>query len=224
MHRIPIGIDVDVFRPRDDESRLAARARFGLPDSAFVLGSFQKDGIGWGDGLEPKLIKGPDVLLAVAERVAEQVPELHVLLTGPARGYVQGRPGASRDPVPSRAPPRRRRRCAQVYPAIDVCLVASRDEGGPRAVLESMATRVPLVTTKVGQAADLVRHGENGWMVEPEDVDGLVAWTLHVAGAPRSDSSLSSPRARATAEDNSYDALRPRWRALLDGFVALPDA
>ena len=26
---------------------------------------------------------------------------------------------------------------------------------------------------------------------------------------------------RATAEENSYPALRPRWRALLDGFVAL---
>ena len=116
----------------------------------------------------------------------EPVPELYVLLTGPARGYV--RSGLDRLGIPYRhlllpdvdavAP---------VYSAIDVCLVASRDEGGPRAVLESMASRVPLVTTRVGQAADLVRHGENGWMVEPEDVEGLVAWTLHVAGAPRSD-------------------------------------
>ena len=37
-----------------------------------------------------------------------------------------------------------------------------------------MAVGVPLVTTRVGQAADLVRHGENGWMVDAEDVDGLV--------------------------------------------------
>ena len=83
-----------------------------------------------------------------------------------------------------------------MYPAIDVCLVASRDEGGPRAVLESMATRVPLVTTRVGQAADLVRSGENGWMVEPEDVDGLVDAIGRIAAAPR-------PRARP----------RPRRRA-----------
>ena len=223
VHRIPIGIDVDAFRPRDDESRLAARARFGLPGSAFVLGSFQKDGIGWGDGLEPKLIKGPDVLLAVAERVAEQVPELHVLLTGPARGYV--RAGLERLGIPYRhALLPDVDAVAQVYPAIDVCLVASRDEGGPRAVLESMATRVPLVTTKVGQAADLVRHGENGWMVEPEDVDGLVEWTMYVAGAAAGELEPVLAAGRATAEDNSYDALRPRWRALLDGFVALPDA
>ena len=222
VHRIPIGIDIDVFGPRDDAARLAARARLGLPTSAFVVGSFQKDGVGWAEGMEPKLIKGPDVLLAVSERLAGAVPELYVLLTGPARGYV--RSGLDRLGIPYRhlllpdvdavAPE---------YSAIDVCLVASRDEGGPRAVLESMASRVPLVTTRVGQAADLVRHGENGWMVEPEDVDGLVAWILHVSGAPRSDLERVLDAGRATAENNSYAALRPRWRALLDGFVALPE-
>jgi glycosyltransferase involved in cell wall biosynthesis len=223
VHRIPIGIDSGVFRPRDDASRRAARARFDLPDSAFVMGSFQKDGVGWGEGLEPKLIKGPDVLLAVAERVARQVPELHVLLTGPARGYV--RAGLERLGIPYRhAFLPDVEALAEVYPAIDVCLVASRDEGGPRAVLESMATHVPLVTTRVGQAADLVRHGENGWMVEPEDADGLAAWTLHVARATDAELEPVLAAGRATAEDNSYDALRPRWRALLDGFVTMPDA
>ena len=161
------------------------------------------------------------MLLAVAERVAEQVPELHVLLTGPARGYVRG--GLDRLGIPYRhALLPDVDAVAEVYPGIDVCLVASRDEGGPRAVLESMATRVPLVTTRVGQAADLVRHGENGWMVEPEDVDGLVHWIQHVASSSESDLEPVLAAGRAVAECSSYDALRPRWRALLNGFVALP--
>ena len=222
VHRIPIGIDVEAFRPRDDRTRRASRARASLPASAFVVGSFQKDGVGWGEGLEPKLIKGPDVLLAVAERLAELVPELHFLLTGPARGYVQT--GLERLGIPYRHLLLSDvEEVADVYSAIDVCLVASRDEGGPRAVLESMATRVPLVTTRVGQAADLVRHGENGWMVEPEDVDGLVEWMLHVASASESDLEPVLAAGRALAERCSYDALRPRWRGLLDGFVALPE-
>jgi glycosyltransferase involved in cell wall biosynthesis len=223
VHRIPIGIDVEAFRPRDDASRAMARARLGLPDDAFVVGSFQKDGVGWGEGSEPKLIKGPDVLLDVVSHLMGERRELHVLLTGPARGYV--RAGLERLGVPHRhvlLPDVES--VAEAYHAVDVCLVTSRDEGGPRAVLEAMATRVPLVTTRVGQAADLVRHGENAWMVEPEDVDGLVRWTLHVAEASAAELGPVLGAGRLLAEATSYDALRPRWRALLDGFVALPEA
>ena len=35
----------------------------GIPEDYTVIGSFQKDGKGWGEGLKPKLIKGPDILL-----------------------------------------------------------------------------------------------------------------------------------------------------------------
>jgi glycosyltransferase involved in cell wall biosynthesis len=219
LHRIPIGIDVEAFRFRTPESRSAARRSLGVPESAFVVGSFQKDGVGWGEGLEPKLIKGPDVLLAAAERLRDRVPELVVLLTGPARGFVIA--GLERLGIAYRhtllpgvdA-------VAQAYEAIDACLVTSRDEGGPRAVLEAMATGVPLVTTRVGQAADLVRHGENGWMVEVEDVDGLVEWTARVADAPANELDAVLRGGRETAEANSYDSLRPRWRELFRGFVS----
>jgi glycosyltransferase involved in cell wall biosynthesis len=198
----------------------AARRAFDLPDSAFVVGSFQKDGVGWDEGLEPKLIKGPDVLVDVAARVHAKVSDLVVLLTGPSRGYVKA--GLERAGVPYRhvlLPDVDA--VARAYEAIDVCLVASRDEGGPRAVLESMATGVPLVTTRVGQAADLVQHDVNGWMVEVEDVEALTDAVVHVAHAPVEELEHVRAAGRATAEINSYPALRPRWRALLDGFVAM---
>ncbi len=222
VHRIPIGIDVDAFPLRDPGAVREARSRFGLPVSAFVVGSFQKDGVGWGEGLEPKLIKGPDVLLAVAERLRDLVPELCFLLTGPSRGYV--RAGLERLGIPYRhALLDDVDAVASAYEAIDVCVVASRDEGGPRAVLEAMATGVPLVTTRVGQAADLVEHGVNGWMVEVEDVEALAGSIVHVAEAPSDELERVRVAGRATAEESSYPALRPLWRALLDGFVALGD-
>jgi glycosyltransferase involved in cell wall biosynthesis len=223
VHRIPIGIDVETFPLVGVAARAAARAALGLPETAFVAGSFQKDGVGWGDGLEPKLIKGPDVLLAAAERLRERIPELAFLLTGPSRGYVKE--GLERLGVPYRhvlLPDIDA--LAQAYHAIDVCLVTSRDEGGPRAVLEAMSTGVPLVTTKVGQGADLVRHGENGWMVSVEDAEGIATWTVHVADAQASELNRVLRAGRATAEGSSYEALLPRWRALLHGFVAMPEA
>ena len=110
----------------------------------------------------------------------------------------------------------------EAYAAIDVCLVSSRDEGGPRAVLEAMATGVPLVSTRVGQAVDLVRDGENGWLAEVEDVDALVELAARVASAPADELVRMRAAGRRTAEETSYVALRPRWRELLTGFVAVP--
>jgi glycosyltransferase involved in cell wall biosynthesis len=220
VHRIPIGIDVDAFVPVTPGARAAARRSFGLPESAFVVGSFQKDGVGWGEGLEPKLIKGPDVLLAAAERLRDRVPELWFLLTGPSRGFVSA--GLERLGIPYRhryLPSTEA--VVEAYHAIDLCLVASREEGGPKAVLESMATGVPLVTTRVGQAVDLVRHGVDGFMVEVEDVDGLAGFAAQVAEAPATELDRIRAAGIGTARENSYESLRPRWRALLDGFVAM---
>lgn len=220
LHRIPIGIDVEAFPLRTAKSSARARLELDLPSSAFVVGSFQKDGVGWGEGREPKLIKGPDVLLRTLEQVAARVPELVVLLTGPARGYV--RTGLERLGIPHRhvlLPDVDS--VARAYDAVDVCLVTSRDEGGPRAVLESMATGVPLVSTRVGQGADLVRDGENGWLVDVEDVDGLVELTVRVADAAEADLEEIRREGRRTAEENSYRALAPRWLDLFRGFVEL---
>ncbi len=222
VHRIPIGIDTAAFRPRTARRREAARRTLGLPESAFVVGSFQKDGVGLGEGLEPKLVKGPDVLVDVAQRLRERVPDVWLLLTGPARGYV--RAGLERAGVPyvHRLLPSVES-VAEAYDAIDLCLVTSREEGGPKAVLESMAKRVPLVTTRVGQAPELVRHGENGWLADVEDVDALVQWSARIAEAPAGSLEPMLELGRRTAEENSYDGLRPRWRRLLEGFVAIPE-
>jgi glycosyltransferase involved in cell wall biosynthesis len=222
VFRIPIGVDTARFRRRDAYSRAQVRRDLGLPESAFVVGSFQKDGVGWGEGLEPKRIKGPDVLLDVAVRLVREVPELVVLLTGPARGYVAA--GLERLGVPFRhAPLPDLDAVARAYWAIDLCLVTSRDEGGPKAVLESMATGVPLVTTRVGQAADLVRNGENGWLCEIEDAEGLAAAGAHVARAPAAVLEPVVAAGLETASACSWGALRPRWQALFDGFVATGD-
>lgn len=213
VHRIPIGIDLERFPRADAAGRAASRRELDLPESAFVVGSFQKDGVGWGEGLEPKSIKGPDVLVAALALLAERVDDLVVLLTGPARGYV--RRGLAERGIPHvhRLLPDRDA-LARAYRALDATVVASRQEGGPKSVLESMATEVPLVSTRAGQATELVVDGVNGLLVDVEDADGLATALARVRG----DSALvATVRAggRATAVENSHAALGPRWEALL---------
>ena len=76
---------------------------------------------------------------------------------------------------------------------------------------------------RAGQATDLVRHGENGWLAEVDDVEALVEATAGVAALAADALTPVLREGRATAEANSYESLRPRWSELLRGFVAMPE-
>lgn len=205
--RIPLGVDTALFRPPTAAERQAARARMGVPDGAFCLGSFQKDGIGWGQGLAPKLIKGPDVFVETAARLARQFP-IFVLLTGPARGFVMQ--GLQRHSVPFRHifhdhyPS-----IVASYQALDLYLVTSREEGGPQALLESMACSVPLVSTRVGMAEDVIVDGENGALAEVDDIETLTALAADLLSNPaKAEMFKLKGQARAALYDWSLASLQ----------------
>jgi glycosyltransferase involved in cell wall biosynthesis len=212
VFKIPIGVELERFPLVEEPTRA-----FSVQGSAFVIGSFLKDGVGMDDGVEPKLLKGPDTFVAVVERLREAIPEIFVLMTGPARGYVRGE-------LDRRGIPHRhvllgsRDELARAYGTVDVCLVCSRQEGGPKAVLEAMASGVPLVSTRVGQATELVIDDENGLLADVDDVHALVAAVVRVHDDVELRARLRRA-GRATAEAHAEERLDPLWAELLDGFV-----
>ncbi|WED26878.1 glycosyltransferase family 4 protein [Vibrio sp. DW001] len=168
---VPLGVDLDCFKPAlySGNSKIIESAK--LQKDTVIIGSFQKDGNGWGEGLDPKLIKGPDILCDVIERLAERY-NIFVLLTGPARGYVKHRLDVSKIPyqhdfldVPTKV--------AEYFQEIDLYMVTSREEGGPKSILESMACGVPLISTKVGMAPDMIINGENGFLIDLDNTDEI---------------------------------------------------
>lgn len=162
--RVPLGVDLCRFRSPSADERKEARMAFGVPDGHVCIGSFQKDGVGWGEGMLPKLIKGPDIFAETAIRLAKDFP-VFVLLTGPARGYVKQRLGSAGIPYAHHNLPRADM-VSIAYRALDLYLVTSREEGGPKAILESLASGVPLVSTRVGLAEDVVNDGINGSLTD----------------------------------------------------------
>ncbi len=215
---IPIGFQQAWFCPPTPQQRRRIRQRLGLPEEALVVGSFQKDGVGWGEGLEPKMIKGPDVLVAALRLLKARLPNVHVLLTGPARGYVKRELTASGIPY-RHVQLRAYRDTADMYHALDAYMVTSRQEGGPKAVLESMASGVPVVSTRVGQATDLVQHGRNGCLVDREDREGLAHWTEQVLTDSTLRAAILAGGAQ-TAAANCYEAQHELWREFFGPMVA----
>jgi len=217
IHRIPIGINPAFFKKQTAEGRMRARERLGIPQSAVVVGSFQKDGQGWGEGMEPKWVKGPDVFLETLGILKLKVPELFVLLTGPARGFVKE--GLTRRGIPYKHFLfSNYSEIGSFYEAIDAYIVASREEGGPKSILESMISGVPIVSTKVGQAIDLVWHDVNGFLADVGDCETLAALTERVL----TDSMLRNKittNAYQTAQMQTYQAQIPEWEKYFRGFV-----
>ena len=169
---IPLGVDTNIFK-LDKNSGIK-----DLPINSVVIGSFQKDGNGWGAGDNPKLIKGPDIFCEVVERLSKRY-NIFVLLTGPSRGYVKNRLEKLNikyrhdllENVNS---------LVDYYNSIDLYIITSREEGGPKALLESFACGVPLVSTKVGMTPELIDHNENGYLVDIEDVEELYSYACKI--------------------------------------------
>lgn len=181
---IPLGVDTRVFRRSDNGERESLRAALGIRSDEFVIGSFQKDGEGWGLGLKPKLIKGPDVLVETAFELAKH-HKIHLLLTGPARGYVKNeltKHGIAYTHVPYL---RDNRDIAQYYRALDVYLGTARIEGGPMQIFESWASGIPYVGAEIGLLPDVATDGHDAIFAPIGDTIALARGIENIIEDPK---------------------------------------
>lgn len=66
----------------------------------------------------------------------------------------------------------------------DAFLMTSDYEGLPMTVLEAMAAGLPIVSTKAGGIADVVRDGQNGFLIECEDEAGFIDAVSKLCNTP----------------------------------------
>lgn len=204
---IPLGVDLDLFKPVTETSRRFTLERLGIPQDRFVIGSFQKDGVGWGEGLEPKLEKGPDVFVEAVARLKHLNP--FVLLTGPSRGYMM-QELAARGIEYKHVYLKQFGELPSMYHALDIYLIASRVEGGPKALLEGWASGVPIVSTRVGMVPDIARDNETALLADVEDVNTLARHVERLHDDPTLRKKLAS-QALKEVTHYSWDHIARRY-------------
>lgn len=76
--------------------------------------------------------------------------------------------------------------------AADLYIQPSRLEGLANATMEAMATGLPVITTDVGGQGELIRPGENGWLLPPGD------WSILLSALNEAAADLHGARCRGT--------------------------
>ena len=211
LHVIPNGIDLDVFHPSVRVSyRATMRRGMGIPDSVpvlLMLGSgFARKGVGAAiaalarSGLNARL-----VVVGADKHAGRYREQARILGLEHMVHFI----GSRADVLP-------------FYGMADAFVLPTVYDPFPNAVLEAWACGLPVMTTTACGACDHVVEGVNGWLTEPEDVEGLaramreLGWRLQFPAARQA----LAQGARAAAEPFSLPALAQAlinlYRQLLD--------
>jgi polysaccharide deacetylase family protein (PEP-CTERM system associated) len=143
-----------------------ARRKLGLGESAQIIGSVMR--------FCPE--KAPDIFVRVAARVLKSRPDAVFVIVGD--GPLRKQTETLIDSMNIRESfvlLGSRKDVVDILPAFDIFLITSRTEGLPRALLESLASGVPVVSTDVGGIHELIRNGRNGLLSEEGDIESLAA-------------------------------------------------
>ncbi len=111
-----------------------------------------------------------------------------------------------------------RRQAAALFAGCEFFVLPSRHEPLGIVNLEAMASGKPVLATHVGGVPEIVRHGETGWLVPPEDPAALAAGILLLARDTALCAQLSTADGRwrrntiGTSLADEYEAV---YRAIL---------
>jgi glycosyltransferase involved in cell wall biosynthesis len=87
-----------------------------------------------------------------------------------------------------------------LYREAAVCVLTSDHEGTPNVLLEAMATGLPVVASNVGGVPEIVRGGETGFFLEPNNLEGFAAALAELVRIPGLRAEMGR-RARALVEE-----------------------
>lgn len=87
----------------------------------------------------------------------------------------------------------------EVYRKADLLVLPTLSEGLAHVVLEGLSFGLPIVTTEASGAGDLVRDGENGFIVPERDAEALAA-AIEFAAAQRSSLPAMGARSKERAQ------------------------
>jgi glycosyltransferase involved in cell wall biosynthesis len=167
------GCDASLFRPAESRERARRAVSFAPGRSYFVCCATVLER------------KGMAELAAAWRAFAQRRPGWHLVVIGPlvSRPLARALLDAGRDSVTLVGQVSPARVLAYLQ-AADGYVQPSHTEGIANATMEAMAVGVPVVSADAGSQREVVRDGENGWLVPVHDAPALVDAMIALADDP----------------------------------------
>jgi glycosyltransferase involved in cell wall biosynthesis len=190
---IRLGIELDERVAPEQDGRDESRRYLGIPGDRFA--------VGW-IGRMTAVKRTDDVLIAFKRLRDGGVDAVLCMVgDGPDRPQLEQRAhelGIARDTLFLGY----QEDVAQFYAAFDALVLPSSNEGTPVSVIEALAAERPVVATLVGGVPDVVRDGEDGFLVEAGATDELADRLRRLA---------RDPALRARMGKQGRDRVLPRY-------------
>ncbi len=167
------GIDILKFAPHQFNGQF--RQRLGIASENIVVsivGRLSKE-------------KGHTIFLLAAENLVKKYPQVKFLVVGD---------GPLKETLTAEISQRHlnqrvilagiQNNMAEVYAASDVLVNASFIEGLPMTILEAMASRLPIIATRVGATPQVLRHEVSGLLFNPGDEQALAQFISYLIDHP----------------------------------------
>jgi glycosyltransferase involved in cell wall biosynthesis len=209
VHVVPNGVDTERFHPAVDGTDVRAKLDAGSGLVIGFVGSL-------------KTWHGVDILLEAFRRVASHDWHLMIVGEGPERAALeaqaQGHSGPGRVHFTGAVP---HDQIPRYVAAMDIAVAPYRAVPdfyfSPLKLYEYLAAGKPVVASNIGQIASVVRHGYNGYLVEPGEAPALSHALEELAGDVRLRAQLSrnAPQGLVT-----WEATARRVLALAAGAAA----
>lgn len=172
--RIPNGVNTINFYPANPNQKLTIRKQFGLSEQDFV--------IIFTGGLSHR--KGPSVIVRAVEKLIDRHPTIKLLIIGPDRDG-----GIERKLVEDMFQNNFKLKqhiwliehtthIIPYYHAGDIFVLPSLNEGMSNSMLEAMSCGLPVISTNVSGAKDVIDHGNNGFIIE-RNSEEVANWILY---------------------------------------------
>jgi len=226
VYKIPFFVNETIFKPLNISKQKICQKLgidFNKIAKKIVIGSFQRDSLG-NNLMKPKWQKNPDLLIDILEKLPRE--KYISLLAGPRRHYIMKKCKNKGIPFLFYGDSNYINNLEDdilinnlnleiinlLYNLIDIYIVSSKSEGGPKQILESSLTKTLIFSTKVGFAPDII-HPE--LLFNDNHIQSVIKKIIKFYENPNEFNKYIEYNFKRSKQEVNIDVLKEKYRKVI---------